>query len=205
MGERRILIFEFLQVVGQDDAGDRPLVVGDAYRAVDQMPDLFGNARHPDIFGDVLKQVLQIDFLLIAGAESGSRLLAYECDDGHVIHLGIVEPVQEMDRTGPGRRVAQADLTGEFRVRRGHKGCHLLVPDLNIFHAFPGLLERHIETSDTVSGIPVDPLQAPCGQSMPNEFADVHAFLPWRLGGWKKCDMSDLTFRPRRRCIVNAF
>ena len=108
MGERRILVLEFLQIVGQDDAGDRPLVVGDAYRAVDQMPNLFGNARHPDIFGDVLKQVLQINFLLVAGAESGSRLLADERDDRYMIHLGIVESVQEMDRARSGRRVTQA-------------------------------------------------------------------------------------------------
>ena len=185
MGERRIHILEFLQVVGQDHARDRPLVVGDAYRAVDQMPNLFRNARHSDILGDVLKQVLQINFLLITGAKPSPRLLAYECDDGYVIHLGIVEPVQEMDRAGSGRRVTQAYLAGEFGMRGGHKGRHLFVPDLNIFHSFPGLLERHIKASDSVSGVPVDPLQAPSGQSMPNEFADVHAVLPWSVGDGK--------------------
>ena len=145
MGERRILVAEFLQIVGQDHAGDRPLVVGDAYRAVDQMPNLFGNARHADILArDILKKALQINFLLIAGAERGPRLLADQRDDRYVIHLGIVEPVQEMDRARSGRGVAQTDLTGEFRMRRGHEGRHLLVADLNIFHLSLGLLERHV-------------------------------------------------------------
>ena len=161
VGERRILVVEFLQVVRQDDAGDRTLVVRDAHGAVDQMADLLRHARHPDIFGDILKQVLQIDFLLVAGAEAAPRLLANQRDDGHMIHLGIVKPVQKMDRAWPGSRVAQADLAGELGMRRRHEGRHLFVTDLNVLHLLLGFFQRDVESADAVSGISVNASSIP--------------------------------------------
>ena len=178
MGNRRILVFEFLQIVGEDHAANRALVVRDAYRAVDQMADLLRHTCHSDIFGDVLKQILQVDFLLVTGSKSASRLLAHQCDHGNMVHLGIVEAVQKVDRARSGGRVTQAHLTGEFRVRRSHEGRHLFVPDLHVLHRVLGLLQRDVETADAVTGISINPLQSPFGQSMPNKFADVHEMLP---------------------------
>ncbi len=67
VGQRRVFVGQELQVVRQDDAGDRALGVSDANGAVDQMAHLLGDAGQADEFaGDVLEQVLQIDFLLIA-------------------------------------------------------------------------------------------------------------------------------------------
>jgi hypothetical protein len=52
-------------------------------------------------------------------------------DDGLVIHLRVVEAVEQVDRAGTRRRQADADLAGELRVRAGHEGRHLLVADLD--------------------------------------------------------------------------
>ena len=101
VGERRILVIELLQVVRQNDTRDRALVMRDAHGAVDQVTDLLGHAGHPDIFGDILKKVLQVDFLLVTGAKAASRLLADQSYHGHMIHLGIIEPVQKVNRAGP--------------------------------------------------------------------------------------------------------
>ncbi len=102
---RRIVVLELLEVVRKYDAGNAALVVRDANRAIDQMAHLLWNARHSHIFCDILEQVLEIDFLLIARSQSHSRLLADKRDNRHVIHLGVIQPVQQMDRAGPGGRV----------------------------------------------------------------------------------------------------
>ncbi len=85
-----------------------------------------------------------------------------------------------MDRAGAGRRVAKADLAGEFGMRGSHEGGHFFVAHLDVFHDVLGLLQGHIETADAVSGIAIDALQSPLRQSMPNEFADIlgHCIYP---------------------------
>ena len=133
MRDRRILIGEFLQVVGHDDAGDGSARGGDANGAIDQMPHLAGHAGHRDeVRRDVLEQRLQIHFLLIMRADRGARLLADDGDDRHVVHLRVVEPVQQMDRARTGGRVAEPDLAGELGMRRGHERRHFLMPNLDV-------------------------------------------------------------------------
>jgi hypothetical protein len=123
---------------------------------------------------DVLEQGRQVDFLLIVGAECAARLLADDGDHRDVIHLGIIETIEKMDRTRAGRRVAKTNLAGEFRVRRRHEGGHFFMPDLDILHAVFGFLQRHVQASDTVAGVAVHSMEPPFLQAMPHIFADVH-------------------------------
>ena len=175
-------------------------VRGDAHGAVDQMADLTGNAGHGDeIAGDVLEQRLQIDFLLIMRAKSGSRLLADDGDHRHVIHLRVIQAVQQMDRARPRRRVAKPDLAGELGVRGRHEGGHLLMPHLDVLHFVLGPFQRHVEAADAIAGIAVDALQAPLVQPVPDELADVHRH--------RKLSRERLLVQrrwPRGRCEVNA-
>ena len=116
----------------------------------------------------------QIDFLLISGAERGAGLLP---DDGHhrlIVHLGVVKPVQQVDRARTGGRVAEADTAGELGMRRGHEGGHLLVPHLDVFHARLRFLKRHVQPAHAVARITVDPAQAPFLETLPDELAYVH-------------------------------
>src|SRR5436305_4320 len=83
-----------------------------------------------------------------------------------------------MDRARSGCRVAKAHLARELRVRGGHKCRHFLMADLDISHPVLGLLERDIETSHAIARISINPVQSPFGQSVPNEFADVHRRTP---------------------------
>ena len=59
-----------LQIVGNDQRGDRTFGQGDTHATVDQMADLAGCGCHVHIFiGHVLVQRDQIDFLLIVAAQ----------------------------------------------------------------------------------------------------------------------------------------
>src|SRR5205814_1716812 len=72
-----------------------------------------------------------IDLLLIVAAQRRHRLLADDRHDRLVVELGVVEAVQQMDRSGPGRGDADADLAGELRVATRHERGHLLVARLD--------------------------------------------------------------------------
>ena len=174
--QRRVLVGQLLKIIGDDDAGDGSPGGGDAHGPVDQMAQLTWHAGGCDeIRGDVLEQRLQIHFLLIMSADGGARLLTYNGDDGHVIHLRVVQAGQQVDRTRPGSGVAESDLAGELGVGRGHKGRHLLVANLDVLEAVLDLLQRHVETTDAIAGVAVDALDSPLLQAMPHEVADVHA------------------------------
>ena len=171
---RRILVREFLEVVGDDDAGDGSAGRCDANGPIDQMPHLARHARRRDVVGGhVLEQGLQIDFLLIARADRGARLLTDDGDDGNMVHLRVVETVQEMDRARPGGRVAETNLASELGVRRRHERRHLLMANLDVLQLPLGFLERDIQAADTIAGIAVDALDAPFAHTSPNELADV--------------------------------
>ena len=75
-------------------------------------------AMRDEVGGDVLEQRLQVDFLLVVRADRRARLLADDGDHRHVVHLGVVQPVQQMDRARAGGRVAEPDLAGELGMRR---------------------------------------------------------------------------------------
>ena len=112
----------FLDIIGNNNAGDRPFGDGDAYRAINQVADLGRMRRHMHIImGHILIQRNQIDFLLIIGAQGHGRLLADDGQHRHMILFRVIESVEQMDRSRSGGGQADADLAGEFGVGTGLK------------------------------------------------------------------------------------
>jgi hypothetical protein len=65
------------------------------------VPHLLGIGDHVHVLvGDVLEEREQVDFLLVVAAERRSCLLADDRDHRLVVELGVVAPVQEVDRAG---------------------------------------------------------------------------------------------------------
>ena len=173
MNHRRVLVFEFLQVVGNDHAGDRPLGLRDSHRAIDAGAHLLGHDRSRHIFGYVGEQGLKVDLLLIARTESRTRLLTDDRDHRHMVHLRIVEPGQKVDGARTGCRVAESHLPGELRMRRRHERGHLLMANLDIIHEALRLFERDVQSADAIARIAVDTRQAPFVEALPDEFRDI--------------------------------
>jgi hypothetical protein len=118
--------------VRKDDHGRRPRRQRVPERAVDEVPHLRGIHRRLHVLvRDVLHEVLEIDLLLVVATHRGARGLPDDRDDGLVIHLRVVETVQEVDGAGTARREAHADLARELGVRAGHERGHLFVPHLD--------------------------------------------------------------------------
>ena len=99
----------------------------------------------------VLEQRLEVDLLLVVGAERHPLLLADDRDDGRVVELRVVEAVQQVDRARPGGRHADADLAGELRVAARHERGHLLVARLDELGIAVGAVERAEEAVDAVA------------------------------------------------------
>ncbi len=99
---------------------------------------------------------MQVDFLLIGAAHGAAAGLADDRDDRHVIELGVVETVQQVDGTGPGGRDADADLAGELGVPEGLECRHLLMPGLDELRLVVGPLPGGEQAVDAVPGVPED-------------------------------------------------
>ena len=75
---------------------------GRADRAVDRQRELLGDVDLDEVLArDVREQRLQVDLLLVGAAHRAALGLADDRDDGHVVQLGVVEPVEQVDRAGP--------------------------------------------------------------------------------------------------------
>ena len=197
---RRLLVFEVLQIVGEDHRGHPALGDRDAHRAVGQMAHLRRHRRGVDEgAGDVLEHRRQIDLLLVMAAERHPRLLAGDRQHRHVIEPRVVKPGDEMRRARPRGGDADAELAGELGMRRGHEGGHLLVPDLDELDLAFGALQRAEHAVDAVAGIAVDPSHAPLMKTLDKEVADGlgHGFpsLPRefdreaRRNHWPRCSV----------------
>src|SRR5690606_40480336 len=75
-----------------------------------------------DLGGDVLEQRLEVDLLLVAAAHGAAGGLPDDGHDGHVVEFGVVEPVEQVDRAGPGGGGADADAA-RSEERRVGKEC----------------------------------------------------------------------------------
>ena len=92
-----------------------------------------GDRGHVDIITrHILEERDEIDFLLVIAAHRRPRLLPDDRHHALMIHFGIVKPVEQMDRARPAGGEADAHFAGEFGVRAGHEGRHLLVPHLHV-------------------------------------------------------------------------
>ena len=160
--DRRLL----LQVVRDDQTRDGSLRLRDPQRPVDEVAHLRGIGRHVHVLvSDVLEERDEVDLLLVVAAQGGLRLLADDRDQGLVVELRVVEPVEEVDRARAGGSETDADLAGELRVCAGHERRHLLVPDLDELEAVDAF-ECADDAVDAVARVAVDPLDAPLREAV---------------------------------------
>src|SRR5918993_4016764 len=89
-----------------------------------------------------------------------------------MVELGIVEAVQEVDRTRTGRRDADADLPRELRLAAGHETCHFLMPNLDEVDGSIQPRKSADQSANAVPRVAVDPANAPCMQTLPYEIGD---------------------------------
>jgi hypothetical protein len=87
----RLLVSDFLQIIGHDDAGDSPLGLGSPYSAVYQMAYLRGDRGRMNVLpGDVLKKRDQIHLLLVIATHCRTGLLTDNRHHALMVHFGIV-------------------------------------------------------------------------------------------------------------------
>ena len=180
MRARGIRVRGLLQVVRQHQGGDAMPAFGDTHRPVHHVPDLRRRAGLADeIACHVLEHAGQVNFLLIMPADRGPRLLAGDRQYRHVIHTCVIQPGDQMRCARTRRRHADADLTGEFCVRRGHEGGHFLMPRLDEFKLAVGPAQRADQSIDAVAGVAEDRMDAPLMKAVPEEIAHclAHACL----------------------------
>ena len=104
-----------LQVVGEDDAGDAALGLGDAIGAVDQVRHLRRHVGGLDVgCRHVLEDALQVEVLLVMRPDRRARLLPDERQHRLVIELRVVKAVQKVEGARALRREADADLAREL-------------------------------------------------------------------------------------------
>ena len=78
-----------------------------------------------------LNRAEQVDLLLVRAAHRAAVGLADDRDHRHVVELGVVQPVEQVDRAGSRGGRADPDPAGELGVADGLERGHLLVPGLD--------------------------------------------------------------------------
>ena len=83
--------------------------------------------------GDIHEQLVEIDILLIARADQVGKRVARNGKHGLTVALGVIQAVEQVNAARAGRRHANAEISGEFRVAACGEGGCLFVPHLHIF------------------------------------------------------------------------
>ena len=93
--------------------------LGDPHRPVDQVADARGLVGLlAERRCDVAVELQQLHLLLEVAADRADERLSDDRDDRLVVELGVVEPVEQVDRARAGGGHADPDLAGELGVRR---------------------------------------------------------------------------------------
>ena len=145
--------------------GDGP--VGDrvADGQVDQGRDLHRDVDHHVVVCDVLEELLEVDLLLVAGAEQLGLLHARDGQDALVVELGVVEAVEQMHAAGPGGRQAHPEPARDLRVAAGHERGGLLVVDQHEADSVLVPSQGLREAVDPVAGQPEDRVDPPVDEA----------------------------------------
>ena len=169
-------ILQFLHVGGDDDRGRGPLGQRRPDGPVQHVGQLLGDGDHLHVLaGHVLIQAEQVDFLLVGAAHRGPVGLAHDRHHRHVIELGVVQAVQQVDRARPRGRGAHAGPAGELRVPHRLERGHLLVPRLHehglVVRAAPG----GQQAVDPVARVGEDFLHPPRAQPLEQVVGDFRS------------------------------
>ena len=181
-------IGELLDVGRDDQRGGRPLGHGDADGPVQHVGQLLGDRHHLHVLaGDVLEQGQQVDFLLVGAAHGAAVGLADDRDDGHVVQLGVVQAVEQVNGARARRGHAHADAAGELRVADGLEGGHLLVPGLDelglVIRPAPGGQDAVDPVAGVGEYVPHVPCAQPLEQVIGNCRCHVYASVACRSSG----------------------
>ena len=96
----RILVgWSHLQVVRERDVADGATRERMPHGEIDKGGDVQRVGHHDVVLGDVLVQLLQVHFLLVARAEQARLLHAGDGQNRLMVKLGVVEAVQQMHAT----------------------------------------------------------------------------------------------------------
>ena len=174
MSARRLLMLCLLDVLRHDHRGRMAGILGDADRPVDHVTRLRRvHDRHQVLTGHVLEQRVEIDLLLIVGSQRHPLLLADDRHHGLMVELGVIDAIEQMDRSRTRGRHADTDLARELGVCAGGKRGDLLVAGLDELDPVAHLVEGPDQPVDAVPGIPVDALHAPLTQPVQDELRSV--------------------------------
>lgn len=132
-----------------------------AHREIHQCRDLHRDVNHLVVARHVGEEALEVDLLLEAGAEQLGGLHAGDGQHGHVVELGVVEAVQQMDPAGTGGGEAHAEPAGRLGVSGGHEGGGLLVVDEDEADLVPVAAQALHDPVDAVAGQSEDGVDAP--------------------------------------------
>ncbi len=181
----RCLVRHRLHVVGEHD--DRRLLPEHrgAERRVDDDTDRVRRGDGLHVAGDVGEHALEVRLLLGERPDRCQALLPDDRDDRLVVHLRVVQAVEQVERAGARGRDADPDLAGELRVRGRHQRGDLLVRRADVLElafAAVGLAERPVERADPVARVAEDARDAPCLDAVDDEVAHGRAHAPTVLG-----------------------
>lgn len=125
-------VFQLLHVVRDDERGRRPPGQSRPDRAVQHVGQLFGHGNHLDVVaGHVLEQAQQVDFLLIGAAHRAAAGLPDDRQNRYPVKFGVVEAVEQMNRTRAGCRGTYPKAATEFRIADRFERGHFLVARLD--------------------------------------------------------------------------
>ena len=163
---------DLLEIVGENQDAHAPPAGRDPDRPVHKVADLGRMDRHLDVLGHVPEQEGEVHLLLVRAAQRHAGLLP---DDGQhrlVVHLGVVEAVEQVDRPGTGGRETDTQLAGVLGVAARHESGHLFVAHPDEVEPVPRLVERAEQLIDAVAGIAEDPAHPPGRQPFQYEVRD---------------------------------
>jgi hypothetical protein len=88
-----------------------------------------------------------------------------------MIHLRVVEAIQQVNGAGSRGGQAYAEIASELGVGARHERGHLLMPHLHEIELVAGAGKRADEAIDPVSGETKDALYSPGGKPFPEKIA----------------------------------
>ncbi len=102
-------------------------------------------------------------------------MLADDRDHRLVIHLRVIQAIEQVNRAGSGCRDAHPHLAGELRMGTRHQAGDLLVGGTDVTEVLAvalGSSQRPVKSADAIPGVAVEAVQIPLDQAIDNEVAD---------------------------------
>ncbi len=167
-----------LHVDGDGNVRDRALV---DRRADRQLRDCFHVRRAHDalvIAGYIHEELVELDVLLRKRAGNVLELHAGNRKHRLLVHLGVVQAVEQVDAAGAGGCKAHAQAAGELSIGAGHKCRRFLVPHVDEANLILCLAQRLHDTVNAVAGQAEDRIDTPVHQLFYQHISSSHHHSP---------------------------